>query len=55
MDKNNKTLEEPAAEYGRNLRAEEIVFQPMTNMMESLRSQGYITHDELVNRLSKYL
>ena len=55
MDENKHTLKEPAAEYGRKVKASDVVFQPMANMMETLRSQGYISHEELVNRLSQDL
>lgn len=56
MDDDNKNnLEEPAAAYGQKCKLSEIEFQPMPNMMEALRKQGYITHEELVERLSKYL
>ena len=56
MDEKNHNLEEPAAAYGQKCKLSEIEFQPMPNMMEALRKQGYITHEELVERLSsKYL
>ena len=55
MDENKHTLKEPAAESGRKVKASDVVFQPMANMMETLRSQGYISHEELVNRLSQDL
>lgn len=55
MDENKHTLEEPSVSYGQKHKLSEIEFQPMSNMMEALREQGYITHDEFVERLSKYL
>ena len=55
MDEKNHNLEEPAASYGQKCKLSEIEFQPMSLMMETLRKQGYITHEELVARLSKYL
>ena len=55
MDDKDHSLEEPGAEYGRKVKASEIVFEPMPHMRDSLRAQGYITHEEFVDRLSKYL
>ena len=55
MDDKDHFFEEPGGEYGRKVKASEIVFEPMPHMRESLRKQGYITHEEFVDRLSKYL
>ncbi len=55
MDTKGHTLEEPAVGYGRKYKLSEIEFQPVHNMMETLRQQGCITFDEFKERLSKYL
>jgi|GEM_PF-3081728 len=55
MDENKHILEEPSVSYGQKHKLSEIEFQPMSNMMETLRKQGYITHEEFVERLSKHL
>jgi len=55
-DKNNKNLlKSPSASYGRKVRLGDIVPIPMENADEKLRSMGYISHEELVERLSKYM
>ena len=54
MDKNKRALEEPAMFYGRKVGLGDIEFEPIDNMMETLRSRGYITFDEFIDRLSKY-
>ena len=43
--------EEPVASYGSKVKLSEVAFQPMPQMMETLRAQGYITHEEFVNRI----
>ena len=53
MKEKNHNLEEPAVSYGRKVRLGEIEFKPMPRMMESLREMGYITFDELSERLTK--
>lgn len=55
MEEKKHTLEEPAVSYGRKYKLSEIEFQPMHNMRETLRQQGYITHEEFIQRISKYL
>lgn len=55
MDEKKNILEEPAISYGRKIKLSEIEFQPMHNMMETLKAQGCITMDEFVERFSKYL
>ena len=55
MDDKNHILEEPAASYGSKVKLCEVAFQPMPQMMETLRAQGYITHEEFVERVSKHL
>ena len=55
MDIKKNRLEEPAASYGRMVKKSEIEFQPMHNMIETLKAQGCITLDEFVDRYSKYL
>ena len=55
MDENKHNLEEPATSYGREIKSSEVVFEPMPRMMESLRAQGYLTHEEFVERMSKYI
>ena len=55
MEEKKHILEDPAASYGRKCKLSEIEFQPMHNMMGTMRKRGYITHEELVERLSKYL
>ena len=52
MDENKHTLEEPSVSYGQKHKLCEIEFQPLSNMMETLRKQGYITHEEFVERLA---
>ena len=52
MDENKHTLKEPSASYGSKYKLSEIEFQPMPDMMETLREQGYITHEEFVERLA---
>jgi len=53
--KNKDLLQEPSVAYGQSLKLSEIEFQPMHNMMESLRAQGCITFDEFANKFSKFL
>lgn len=48
-------LEEPVMAYGRKVRVGDLVPEPMENMEDELRSRGYISHEEFVERLSKYL
>lgn len=55
MDEKNHILEEPAASYGSKVKLSEVPFQPMPRIMETLRAQGYITHNEFVERMSKFL
>jgi hypothetical protein len=56
MSEKNNVLNEPAAPYGKNNHINDgIVFIPMSNMRETLRAQGCITHSELVERLSKFM
>lgn len=55
MEEKKHILQEPSAAYGRKVRMDGLVFTPMEDMMETLRSQGAITHAELVEKLSKYL
>lgn len=56
MDEIKKnTLEEPMASYGKSFRMEELSFESVPNLIESLRSQGCISHDELVERVNKYI
>ena len=52
---NKEILEEPRAPYGSSIRMEDLTFESMPHMMETLRAQGCITHDELVDRLSKLI
>lgn len=55
MKKDSHNLEEPAVSYGSKVRLGDIEFKPMLHMMETLRERGYITFDELSEKLSKYL
>lgn len=55
MEKDKHNLEEPAASYGRKVRIGDIVPEPMENMEETLKARGYISYEELVEHLSKYL
>lgn len=55
MKEKSHNLEEPAVSYGSKVRLGEIEFKPMPRMMESLREMGYITFDELSERLTKRL
>ena len=55
MGDKKHTLEEPAASYGRKVKLSEMEFQPMHNMMETLKAQGCLTFEEFKERLSKYL
>ena len=55
MEKKDNVLEEPAASYGRKIRLSDVAPQPMENMEERLRAMGYISHEEFVEHLSKYL
>ena len=55
MKENKNILEEPAVSYGSKVRLGDIEFRPMPHLMETLRERGYITLDELSERLSKYL
>lgn len=56
MNENKHTLNEPAGAYGgKTVSIEEMQFAPMSDMKSSLKSKGYITHEELVDRLNKYL
>ena len=48
-------LEEPAVFYGKKIKIRDIVPVPMENAEEYLRSQGYISFEELKENLSKYL
>ena len=54
-EKKNHILEEPSVSYGKSEHMRDIGFTPMPHMMETLRERGYITFDELQERLSKYL
>ncbi len=55
MKEKSHNLKEPAVSYGSKVRLGEIEFKPMPRMMESLREMGYITFDELSERLTKRL
>lgn len=55
MENKKQKLEEPVVAYGRKVRMGDLVPEPMENMEEVLRSRGYISHEEFVERLSKYL
>lgn len=55
MKEKSHNLEEPAVSYGNKVRLGEIEFKPMPRMMESLRDMGYISFDELSERLTKRL
>ncbi len=52
---NNNLLMSPSASYGRKVRLGDIVPIPMENAGEKLRSMGYISHEELVEHLSKFM
>ena len=54
MKEKDHILEEPAVSYGKREHISEIGFIPMPHMMETLRERGYITFEELQERLSKY-
>ena len=53
--KNNNNLEDPLVAYGTPVRKEDLSFEPIPHMMETLRAQGCISHDELIERLAKYI
>ena len=55
MDKNKNTLNEPAVNYGRKVHVSELQFKPMDNMMETLRFQGYVSLDEFISKVSKFM
>ena len=55
MEDKMHRLEEPAVSYGRKVRIGDLVPEPMENMEEELRARGYISHEEFVERLSRYL
>ena len=55
MSNKDHYLEEPAVSYGRKVKIGEIVPEPMEHMEEVLRARGYISHEELVEHLSKHL
>ena len=56
MSEKDSILKEPVAPYGKNNYIKDgIVFTPMPNMRETLRTQGCITHSELLERLSKFM
>lgn len=55
MENKKQKLEEPVVAYGRKVRMGDLVPEPIENMEEVLRSRGYISHEEFVERLSKYL
>lgn len=55
MKNDSHNLEEPAVSYGSKVRLGDVEFKPMPRMMETLRERGYITFDELSEKLSKYL
>ena len=54
-EKQDNTLKSPAASYGSKVRLGDIVPIPMENADETLRSMGYVTHEDLVNHLSKHM
>ena len=54
-EKKNNNLEDPMVAYGTPVRKEDLSFEPIPHMMATLRAQGCITHDELVERLAKYI
>ena len=55
MEKNKNNLEEPAASCGKKVKIGDIIPEPMENMEETLKAMGYISYEELVEHLSKYL
>lgn len=55
MEDKKHSLEEPLVSYGHKVRIGDLVPEPMENMEEELRSRGYISHEEFVERLSRYL
>lgn len=55
MDKKDHILEEPRGAYGGTIKLSEVTPTPMHNMLETLREQGYISHEEFIERLSKHL
>lgn len=55
MGDKKHTLEEPAASYGRKVKIRDLEFEPLLHLEQSLREQGYISFDELKERLAKYL
>ena len=54
-EKKDNSLKSPAASYGSKVRLGDIVPIPMENADETLHSMGYVTHEDLVNHLSKHM
>ena len=52
---NNNSLNSPAASYGKKVSVRDLHYEPVDNLEETLRSQGYISLDEYINKVSKYL
>ena len=55
MDEKKHILEEPTVIYGRKIKMRDLIPIPMENMDEELRSRGYISHEEFLEGLSKYM
>ena len=56
MKELKNTLEEPRLGYGgKRVSASSVQFAPMEDMMASLKARGYISHDELVDKVSKHM
>jgi hypothetical protein len=52
MGKDKNNLESPSAPYGRIVRVGDLQFEPVDNLDESLRAQGYITLEDFKNKYS---